>query len=107
MHEKVFSVGEKFPTAKPKIAIKMSCGENNGDKISSGDIERSKSSMRRNLTRQQFHTAKFSAVKFPVEKFKISVAKFNAAIISRGEIFCGEISGSEKLGERTQILQKH
>ena len=42
MHEKVFSEGEKFPAAKlnaaKKIAAEMSCRENYGDEISSGEI---------------------------------------------------------------------
>ena len=70
----------------------MSCSENSGDGISSGEIGRGENILRWNLTRQTFHAVKFNALK-----------------ISRGEIFCGGISGNEKphiifLGK---ILQKH
>ena len=68
MHGKVFSEGKKFPAAKKK-SMKMSFGENSGDEISSGEIERSENIMHRTLTQRKFHAAKFSRQNSRRQKF--------------------------------------
>ena len=65
--------------------VKISCGENSGDEILSGETGRGENI----ACAGKCHAAKFTAEKFPM-------AKFNAAKISRRKVFCSEISDSEK-----------
>ena len=56
--------------AEKKIAEKISCGKNSGDKISSGEIGRSENNMRRNLNAVKIPRGEISGGRFPTDLLK-------------------------------------
>ena len=74
----------------------MSCGENSGDEILSGETGRGENiyhAPKLKRGENALRWAKYNEVKFPIEKF--NEAKFPIPKISRGKIVCDEISGTE------------